>query len=200
MSRSLSLLVDSVTDELGDVASLVSIGVIERAINEGQTRMEPMVLLEVATDFGWSALAGVVTLPDDLYELVRLEPDEDHRYIEIRRHRKHANALYFKSPSLVEAWDGTLFYRAHYPTITADQDCLLPDSAADGLVSYALYKVYKRIASNRTDYRKFSTLVNNATSVGDLLDLSNTHLQDWADARDSAQTIQEVEPFYEEDR
>lgn len=195
MSRSLAELLDSVNQELGDAAPLIPNSAIERFINEGQSRYEPEVLLpSVDATVVWSEDDTSVALPTDFAELTDIIPTYDSGY-RVPQYFVHGTSLQFTSPAPTD-FTGRLFYLAHFPTITNAQSCTLPGAAADGLVSYALYKCFKRIASSRTLYKRYSTLVNNQTDVKDLESLSENHFNDYIDARDSAAVLRSVAQPY----
>ena len=191
---SLSYLVDSVEEQLGDVKDLIPPAFTERAVNEGQRRYEPQILLPKSIAISWADDAMTVSLPTDFVEIATVQALASPIGAFPLQTRRHGNNLYFyeKQP----AFSGMLHYFAHYPDITDDDDSLLPQVAVDGLISYALYKAWKKIASNRTDYRRYSTLVNNQTDINDLASLSEAHFNDYLEARDAVADVRDVEPAY----
>lgn len=191
---SLAYLVSSVDDELGDVADLIPPGFVERAVNEGQRRYEPHVIRPMTVALSWAADATSVALPTDFVEIATVIPTTLSSSCFPKQTRRHGTTLYFYCPQ--PAFTGTLHYFAHYPDITDLVDSLLPQVATDGLVSYALYKAWKRIASNRTDYRRYATLVNNQTDIADLQALSEAHFNDYVEARDAVTEPRDIEPAY----
>jgi len=195
VSRSLAELVDAVNQELGDASELMPNSAIERFLNEGQSRYEPEILLpSIDTTITWAEDDLSVALPSDFVELTDLIATYDSGY-RVPQFFVHGQTAHFTSPAPT-AFTGRLFYLARYPTITNAQSCTLPSAAADGLVSYALYKSFKRIASSRTLYKRYSTLVNNQTDVKDLESLSENHFNDYIDARDSAAVVRAIAQPY----
>lgn len=192
---SLAYLTASVDDQLGVVADLIPAGFIERAVNEGQRRYEPQILLPVSVALTWADDAISVALPADFVEIAAVIGDTTTHGALPLQTRRHGNTLYFYCKQ--RAFSGMLHYFAHYPDITDDTDSALPQVATDGLISYALYKAWKRIASNRTDYRKYATLVNNQTDISDLSALSEAHFNDYLEARDACTDVRDIEPAYQ---
>lgn len=194
-NASLAYLVDSVNEQLGDAAPLIPDESIERWVNEGQRRYEPDLLLpSVATGITWADRASSAALPTDLAEVVRFLPATGKYHPP--EFALHGTTIHFLLPDVVRAFSGTILYLAHFPAITTDDPCQLPETAIDGLVSFALYRAYKRIASNRVQYKKYSTLVNNQTSVADLVSMASDYLADFEDSRTSAAAPRQAEGFY----
>lgn len=191
----LSYIVDSVEEQLGDVKDLIPPAFTERAANEGQRRYEPQILLPKSIALSWAADSISVALPTDFVEIATVIPSATVTTAPFPQEiRRHGNTLFFYCKQ--SAFTGTLHYFAHYPDITDDDDSQLPQVATDGLISYVLYKAWKKIASNRTDYRRYSTLVNNQTDISDLAALSEAHFNDYLEARDAVADVRDIEPAY----
>lgn len=198
MDRTLAYLVAAVEEDLGDIAEVFGGSFIERAVNEGQARLEPDVLREQSAAISWVDFAATAALPADFHSVQSFVPDTASRYVNIGPYDIWADTLRFRDSQCVRAWAGTLLYRAHYPAITADQACLLPLAAADGLISYALYKAFRRLAAGRAEYKKYSTLVGgNAVSVSELEQTAQLHLQDFEDARKAGTHLPAPSFFYD---
>lgn len=178
-SSTLAYLRNAVQETLGDIDELIPAGFIDRAINEGQRRMQPDLLLEKSAVASIAIGAETFQLPSDLVRISRFRPDNG--VAPLAEFHKHGTVIYFVAP-LVRAFTGTLLYGASFPDITSDVNTQVPPAAADGLVSFALYKSYRRLASNRAEYRKFATIVGNGVSMGDLEATAEAHLADWRDA------------------
>ena len=190
-TASLAYLVDSVKDNLGDVAPLVGDPAIERWLNEGQRRCEPTLLRERRADVSWTAGATSFTLPDDWYATARWEATTSYQSVQFPCGSEWGGEYVFDLGQSVAAWGGRIFYRAHWPAITGDQDCLLPGQCIDALISYAAYKAYHKIAADRALYQRYSTLVTNPVTVDDLRQLAETMLRDFEEMRDEA-PIQQI--------
>lgn len=184
----LSYLRDAVIEDLGDVAALVGSGFVDRAINEGQRRLQPDILLaKTLTGVAIAQDATTYTLPTDLIEITRFVGSDDNAS-DLPGYLQHGATIYFAYP-VASDWAGVLHYRASYPDITETVDCQLPSGAADALISFALYKSFRRFAANRAEYRKFATIVGNGVTMADLENTAEAHLQDFADAAAAATTL-----------
>lgn len=197
MSQTLSELTSAVEEALGDLAVIFPTAFIQRALNAGQARYEPELLRQRTTTLTWADDATTATLPTDFVKVDRLLPGADYMNTRIPEHVIYAGTMLFRDSENVEAWSGTLLYRAHYPTITEDQDCLLTDTACDGLVSFALHRCYRRLAAGRSEYKRYSTIVgSNAVSVAELEQMAQLHLQDYEDGRASGIELPPPAGFY----
>ncbi len=197
MSQSLSTLTAAVEESLGDIAEVFETSFIQRNLNSGQARYEPELLRERTTTLTWADDATTATLPTDFAKLDRLMPSSDYRNVPIPDYTIYAGTMLFRDPECVLAWSGTMLYRAHYPSITDSQDCLLSDTACDGLVSFALHRCYRRLAAGRAEYKRYSTIVgSNAVSVAELEQMAQLHLQDYEDGRASGIELPPPLPFY----
>lgn len=188
MSQSLATLADAVLTDLGDIADIFPDGFIARSLNEGQRRLAPDILLQKAVDADISGGASTYTLPTDCYDVLDLVTRPGQTSVYLPSWTRIEGTLYFES-ELTADFAGRLFYRAFYPEVTDTADCQLGDAACDAIVSYALYKAFRRLAASRSEYRKFSTIVGNGTSMGDLEQAADLHLKDFEDARDSAMRL-----------
>lgn len=194
---SLAYLTDAVTQDLGDVAGLFAPSQIARYLNEAQRRLEPEVARERMTTATWAADATSYTLPTDLISITALEPDST-SYSVPGRYRIHGGVMYFDQRDTVYAFSGRLYYRAHFPQISDSVDSLVPPAAGDALVSFALYRCFHRIASNRSEYRRYSTLAQNGVTVAELEGIATNHLADFNDAKALAQNLEQPSYFYED--
>ena len=198
MSRSLTYLVDAVTNDLGDVATAFPDGFFERALNEAQARFEPEILRRrIVTGVTIAADATTYTLPTDAYDVERFQATVDTGSPELSTFTIVDGVVYFQRP-VARDWTGVLFYRAHFPDITDAQECLLPNAAADGLISFALYRAFRRLAAGRSEYRRYATLVGNAVAMADLEQAASIHLQDFEEARQSAMILPDPVTAYQE--
>ena len=197
MSQSLATLTSATFEALGDIADIFETSFIERALNAGQARYEPELLRQRTTALTWADNATSATLPTDFAKLDKLLADADFRGIPVPDFTRYAGSLLFHDSDCVLAWEGTLLYRAHYPTITDSQDCLLPDTACDGLISFALHRCFRRLAAGRSEYKRYSTIVgSNAVSVSELEQTAQLHLQDFEDGRASGLELPPPAGFY----
>ena len=198
MSRSLALLVSAVVDDLGPVADAFPEGFFERALNEGQARYEPEILRRrVVASVTIAEDATTYALPADAYDVESFQATVDTSSPELSSYTIVDGTCYFVRP-VARAWSGIVIYRAHFPDITDAQECLLPTAAADGLISFALYRAFRRLAAGRSEYRKYATLVGNAVAMSDLEQAASIHLQDFEEARLSATILPDPATAYQE--
>lgn len=183
MTVALDELRSAVNEELGPAADLFAAGYIDRLINEGQKRYEPDVLRARIDAINIPSNTLTFELPSDFIRLNKFFRNANSADLEPFELHGNLMAFYERTTAL---FSGRIAYSASWPAITEDQECILPPVAADGLIAYALYRCYKRIASNRVDYRRYSTMVGNQASVADIDALSQSYLDEWADAGQSA--------------
>lgn len=189
MSRSLALLVSAVENDLGPVAEAFPEGFFERAINEGQARYEPEILRRrVVTGVTIAEDATTYALPADAYDVEEFRATVDTSSPELSTYTIVDGTCYFARP-VARDWTGIVIYRAHYPDVTDSQECLLPTAAMDGLISFALYRAFRRLAAGRAEYRRYATLTGNAVAMSDLEQAASIHLQDYEQARASAEIL-----------
>lgn len=198
VTYSLGYLTAAVYEALGgDISEIFEDSFIERTLNAGQARYEPDLLRERTSATTWLDDATSFALPSDFAFLDRLMPDADNINTPLPDFTTYAGSMLFNDPNCVRAWTGTLLYRAHFPAITESQVCLLPATACDGLISFALHACFRRLAAGRAEYKRYSTIVGaNAVSVSELEQIAQLHLQDFEDGRASALTLPPPSGFY----
>ena len=196
IERSLSYLVDAVRGSLGeDLQDVFAEGFIERALNEGQARYEPDLYYRRRTVISIGVGDTQLTLPDDFAKTVKLVPS-DRSSVFFPVFDIVQDTAYFQNPADV-AWAGAMIYDAHFPEITDGEPCLLPPAAADGLISFALYRCFRQLAAGRSEYRAYATIVGNGVAMADLEQAASIHLQDFEESRVSASPLQEPVAAYE---
>ena len=199
MSRTLDYLVAAVRDDLGDdVAGIFGSGFIERALNEGQGQYAPDLLRSRVLEGVTIAVdATSYALPADAIDVERFEPEYGSGSPDLPSSRVVDGTVYFSRP-VPSAWTGRLFYRAAYPDITDAQPCLLPAAAADGLIQFALYRCFRRLAAGRAEFRQYATIVGNAVSMADLEQSASIHFDDYQRAGLAGRPEIEPATFYDE--
>lgn len=179
---------DAFASEVGpEVAALARAQEIDRWFNAAQRALG--VYREMTSDLAWLALASTVALPTDFVRPEQLLPDPDTGCVPSHRVWGDPKAILFVDPANVTAGSAKLFYWAAWPKITSGQPSLLPDVGDDACLSYALYRFYKRLASSRADYRKYSTVAAaNGVDIEELDALSERHYNDFLAIREELQT------------
>lgn len=169
-------------EEVGDLSSLAVPGEVERWVNEGRTRIG--VLDFKTATVTWNAGDTEVTLPSDFVTFSDLRGDE---LGALGPYEVWGNKLLVKRPDGARA-DGSalLLYRAYFPAIDAENDSVLPEEGNRALLSYALYRFFKKLSASRVNYRRYATLVGqNAVQIEDLQAEADRHYSDAVDAVDA---------------
>lgn len=171
--------IQAVNDELGDAADLVRDENIARWINRGRARLglyEPK-----AAALSWADGATAVDFPADFASFIRLVPDSGTTLI---GYALLARSLRFVRPDSVVAGSAVLYYGATYPDVSGSAASTMPPLADEAAVSYALSRFYRRIAANRSDFRRYAAVTGqNGVDVSDLTALADEHLREYEDAR-----------------
>lgn len=183
--------------EIGqEISQLVQDPEIERWVNAGQSRLR--FYQQKVADFTWLADATGFDLPSDFHhpEQLRVDLDSDSA---VPPGSYWAGEYRFDGVVSLGG-SGQLYYFADFPRISGTQDSLLPDLGDDAVASYLLYRFWKRTASSRADYRRYSTLAQaNGVDISELDALSERHLADFNDARDElAELSQNPAQFYQD--
>lgn len=199
MAETLTNLLDYVKDELGsDIVTLLGASVdddIERYLNEGQRRLG--WYSEKYTTLTWDAADTTVSLPADYCEIDTIEVDAG---VRMPRFRVWNKTIYFSDPDgASQSGTARLFYLAHVADLTTGADSTeLPEVGDGGLVSFACYRAYKRIASSRTEYKRYSTIMQtNGVEIQDLASLSDQYYADFLEAKE-ALPLRDPTTFYGE--
>jgi len=184
MSLALSVLRDYAKDEVGtDLAALISDDDWNRYINEGIFRMEYAV--ETAVAITWAADDTDFDLPSDFQTADKIEVAEG---MQLPPGRFFGGKFYFTDPTgAFSDGTGTLFYYADPSVLSSDGDLSdLPRVADGGVVAFAVYRAYKRIASSRAEYTRYSTVLQaNGVQMEDLASLSDQYYAEFLEAKDN---------------
>jgi hypothetical protein len=169
------------TEEVGDLSSLTDNDEIDRWVNEGRTRIGSFD--EKTDTLSWSAAATSVDLPADCIRFVELVGDDAYT---LGGFKVWGKALVPTDPDGASAaGSGTVFYLAYFPAISSGNPSELSLEANRGLLSYALYRFFRKLSSNRLVYKRYATLVGaNAVQIEDLQDEASRHYDDFLAAKD----------------
>lgn len=183
-------------DEIGpELTQMVKGPEIRRWLNRGQSRLS--VYRPLRDILTWTAGTTYVAFPADYHHLEELVPRGTTR--ELPRHRAFGEGIWFDEDQTIPAGSATIWYWAHWPTIDGTTRSELPPVGDDALISYCLYRFFKRLASSRSDYRTYATILGqNAVDLSELDDLAERHLADFNDGREVlADTYQQPDFFVE---
>lgn len=171
--------------ELGDAADLTDSDEILLWFNQGQARLQRY--LEKYIDIEWEMDDKLLQLPEDFVSVHRMVFDTgcEEGWVVFGK--------YFVIEDQYGATrDGTgrLLYYADWPHVNDAQDCLLDQSELAACIQYAMHRFYRKLVSNRVQYRRYATLLGaNAIGPEDLMAESERLLQDYLDARADQQTL-----------
>lgn len=174
-------IVAAIDVELGDAAAaLTDAATKARWFNEGQSRLEWYTHSVVPLSWNVgdlfvaypSPIVGhVETLYPDGAQETRWRPTQGGLLIE-----DYAGAQY--------AGDCKVIVRTYWPEVTDVQASLLPRTGDAACLSYALHKFFRRAASDRSVFERYSTLTGeNGVAIDDLGDLADDHYRDFLDLR-----------------
>lgn len=169
----------AVTDEVGDLSDLLENTQIDRWVNEGRASIG--FLDHKTAAITWDVGDLEVDLPADLLTLSTIR-GRDVPYL--GHYVKWGQKLVLDTEDGASgAGSATLMYRAYYPEIDGSNASQLPLEGDRALISYALYRFFNMLASSRSNYRRYSTLVGqNAVTMDDLQAEADRHYDDFSSA------------------
>lgn len=177
---SLSDFLDAIEDELGEAMTLVRDEQLVRWINRGRARLAHYQ--QKSATLTWADGAASVALPADCERVDRILTTGSNF---LPKHYVLSSVISFLDPENVSAGSATLYYSASFPPVTGQADSTMPAIADEAVVSYVLARYFKRIASTRSDFRRYVTITGqNGVDVRDLLDLATDHDRDFVQARE----------------
>ena len=176
---SLADFLEAIEDELGEAATLVRDEQFIRWINRGRARLG--LSKQTFATITWADGEAFVWYPTDCQRVDGITPNPGSR---IPAHYQLLDRLTFLEPAQVRAGSATLYYGASYPEITGSAASTLPELADEAIVSFVLARYFKRIASIRSDFRRYVAITGqNGVDVRDLLDLALDHERDFEATR-----------------
>lgn len=180
MAMSLADFLDAIEDELGEAMTLVRDEQLVRWINRGRSRLA--YYQQKSATLTWTAGAAYVLLPTDCERVDRILTTPSNY---LPQHFILSDRVAFMDPEQVTAGTATIYYGASFPAVTGQDPSTMPAIADEAVVSYVLARYFKRIASTRSDFRRYVTITGqNGVDVRDLLDLATDHDRDFAQARE----------------
>lgn len=178
MSLRLDELLDEFEDEVGeDLFALTSTAEVTRWLNKGQRRLGWKQDAEATVT--WAATDTEVDLPADCYRPVRLVANSD-TIIPAHKVRQTSIRFLVDEDGVTDAGTAKLLYVSDYPAITDVADSELSSDGDDALVAFALYRFFRKLATSRSNYQRYSVTQGvNAISVDDLVNVMNQHLDEF---------------------
>ena len=171
-------LLDEFEDEVGtELMGMTSPEEVTRWLNKGQRRLGWKVDAEASVT--WAAAATEVDLPADCYRPFRLVPNSD-TVIPAHKIRQTSIRFLVDEDGVSDAGTAKLIYEADYPAITDAAASELSVHGDDAIVAFALYRFFRKLATNRANYQRYSVTQGvNAVSVDDLVNVMNQHLDEF---------------------
>jgi hypothetical protein len=142
----------------------------------------------------WSKGNLLVDLPDDFCSLDEIVPSGG---ASLPTFRVWNGKLRITDPNGAPS-DGTatIFYGAIPPKVTGSAKSVMPEVIDQACVSWALSRFFRRLASSRSDYRRYSTIAQgNAADIGQLLTESDRHHGDFLERVDAWRIAEPVSFF-----
>lgn len=182
---------DAIEDELGEAVTLVRDEQIIRWINRGRARLA--FYKQTVATLEWDDEDAYVLFPADCARVDRILTQSGSV---LPPHFLLADRVAFIDPESVTEGEATLYYGANFPAVTGTVPSTMPDIADEAVVSYVLARYFKRMASSRSDFKRYVSITGqNGVDVRDLLDLAVDHDRDFERARADL-VIDNISTFY----
>jgi hypothetical protein len=184
---------EALIGELGEkLYDIVGDKPFERWVNVGQTKLGSFVRKTVTVT--WAAGDTQIALPADWRNLDHYSADVGS--CGLPSGNEWGAAYVFTRPATAGG-SGTFFYYGERPAITGSSPSTLNSRGDEALISYCLYRFFKRLAGSRTDYRMYATITqSNGVDIAELDDIGERHLQDFQAAQDDVEPLRST-TFYE---
>ena len=176
--RRLGELRESFDAELGEeLRALVEQRDVDRWLNDAAAFMEEYE--GQTAEVTWAVGDRLVSLPDDFTDLDSVETNDV-----MPSYRVWQRKLRFECAA-TSAGTATIYYLGEPARVTGSSASTLPDILDQARVFYALSRFFRRLATSRSDYRRYSTIAQgNAADVADLLAQAERYQDDFNTAVD----------------
>lgn len=181
---------DRVVGYLDEISTLFGPEELDAWMDEGLRRLSPVLLAEKRDILRLPAGGASVALPADCVYVLRV-----YGVAELPSWREYAGTLYFSEVVNAEVFtDVAVEYLGGWDAMASDDasPCPLADWQADVLVFYTVARAFRRLATNRADYRRYATVMNNQVDLEDLERLAATWQADFEAARLEARTRRQL--------
>jgi hypothetical protein len=177
-----------VLSDLGAVAELTTEDEILGWINRGCARLPARAEHQVAIT--WAAGDSAVTLPSDFVRFNRLEVRDGF----FGAYNVWGQELSLLDPLTTDG-NGVVYYYGHFGPVGLTPPSGLPILGDEAVIAYAKYCFFQKIASSRSDFRRYCTITGqNGIEVTDLVDLAERMRQDYVDAAEQLDDLEGGEP------
>jgi hypothetical protein len=167
-------------EQAGDAKTLATEPEVIRWFNEGQARLG--WYKRGVEDVSWAvgALAIPIITPMQGIDHI-LYPDG---YSEGRWTETVQGLQITDYEGATAAGSARLVLRVYWPDVDNTHPSQLPRLGDSACISYALYRFYRKLVSNRSFYQRYSTLVGtNRVDIAELSDTADDHYRDFNDLR-----------------
>jgi hypothetical protein len=183
---------------LDDIVAIYSDAQLDSWLDEGLRRMSPVLLRESGEWIGVDPGDVRAEFSEGVVEVLRVYDAVGS--VEVPAWRTHGIDIVFESPlpnGLTAVWIETLTAWPLMGTMDASET-YLADFQTDALVFYAVARAFRQLAINRSDYRKYSTVVNNRVDLAELQQLAADWEAEFEKARAESRTRRQI--MYESQR
>lgn len=175
-----AILQENFDAEAGDMATIATDAQVRLWFNEGQARL--LRFKASHEDITWTEGDRSIALPAGFVQTDKIVWDDS---VRPQVFRVFGNELVIDCPTGASA-DGSarLYYWSEWPQITDADDSELSAMGDTACLYYALHRFYRLLASNRSYYKRYATLVGaNAVTMGELQAEADRYYQDFIDTR-----------------
>jgi len=167
-------------EQAGDASSLAETGEVTRWFNDGQARLGWYTRgVENVTWAVGDLVVPIVTPNAGIDHTLYPDGNVESRWIEGVQ-----NIQIIDHGGASSAGSARLILRVYWPDVTETAASLLPRIGDSACISYALYRFYRKLVSNRSFYQRYATLVGtNRVDIAELSDTADDHYRDFNDLR-----------------
>lgn len=175
------------------IYALYTSPILDAWLDEGLRRCAPVLLAEKSGSITITLTSAA--LPADCVYALRVYSAT----VEMPSWRQHGGDVYLDS-ALAAGVSATVEYLGAWTAPAAGDTAEFPlaDFQTDTIVFYANARVYRQLASNRSDYRKYSTVMNNQVDMEDIERLADFWEGQFQSARLESRLHRQV--LYEKER
>jgi hypothetical protein len=167
-------------------------GDVETWLSQARLRLGPWD--RQTADITWEAGVAFISLPKNCVHVAALQITSGY----LPAWDQWGSSLRLRENSTVPG-AATIFYTAYFDVANDDPLGFDPkgDAANLAAVEYALSVFFRKLASSRADYQRFSTVTGQSgIEAQDFRDLADDHLRDFETARDDLTANQPSASFY----
>jgi hypothetical protein len=167
-------------DEAGDAKTLATEAEVIRWFNEGQARLGwyPRGTADVTWALG-DLVVPITTQHQGVDHILYPDSMSEQRWIE---GVQCLQIIDYEGATSVG--NARLILRVYWPDVDDTHPSQLPRLGDSACISYAMYRFYRKLVSNRSFYQRYATLVGtNRVDIAELSDTADDHYRDFNDLR-----------------